>query len=221
MEKLINANADLFAGIKGAIFDLDGTLFDSLWVWEEVDRRFLSKRGFSVPSDYSQTISTMSFRQTAEYTIKRFKLDETPERLMSEWTNMSRELYAHEIFLKPFAKEFLEKLKIKGIKLGVATSSNAELYVPALRNNGILEFFDSVADTTGRRGKDFPDVYLAVAKELGIAPSEGIVFEDLPVALECVHREGFRTVAVFDKHCLSAPEFCDRFIRDFGELLSL
>ncbi len=204
-------------GIKGAIFDLDGTLFDSLWVWDEIDKRFLFKRGFEVPPDYSEAISAMGFRRTAEYTIERFGLNETPDSLMEEWMDMSRDIYAHEVRLKPFAKDFLNMLYNKGIKLGIATSSTADLYMPALVNNGIDKMFSVIMDTSECRSKDFPDVYLAVAEKLRLLPSECVVFEDLPVAIKIASKEGFKTVAVMDKHCVSSVG--DKCIKGFDELL--
>ena len=208
--------------LKGAIFDLDGTLFDSLWVWEEIDLRFLSKRGIAVPPDYSQSIGALSFRQTAEYTVQRFKLAETPESLMQEWMEMSREAYANEIRLKKGAKEFLIRLKEMGVKLAVATSSTPDLYVPALINNGIYELFSAVVDTTTERSKDHPDIYLAAAKKLGVSPAECAVFEDLPVAVDSAKRGGFFTVAVYDDHYKGAKNGFDKadlFVYGYEELM--
>lgn len=208
--------------IKGAIFDLDGTLFDSLWAWEEIDKRFLSKRGHDVPPDYSKAISALSYRDSAVYTIKRFNLSDTPDALMKEWMDMSREMYAIEIKLKKDAKQFLLALKSKGIRLAVATSSTRELYEPALKNNGIYELFDVVVDTTGIRGKDFPDVYLAAAIKMGLGPGESVVFEDLPVAISIAKSAGFRTVGIVDKHFSPAmKESADFIAKDYSELIKL
>ena len=206
--------------IKGAIFDLDGTLFDSLWVWAEIDKRFLAKRGFEVPPDYQQAIAAMGFRLTAEYTIRRFGLDEMPEDLMNEWMDMSRDIYAHEIMLKPMAKEFLFKLYNKGVKLGVATSSSPDLYIPALKNNGVYELFSVLMDTSETRGKDFPDVYLAVAERMGLSPSECAVFEDLPIALRSAKSGGFKTVAIIE-HYEAEEQFADYIIKGYDELIKL
>lgn len=193
-------------GIKGAIFDLDGTLFDSLWVWEEIDRRFLHKRGFDVPPDYSQAIGAMGFRKTAEYTIERFGLDESPEALMGEWMDMARDIYEREITLKKGAKEFLLLLRDSGISLAVATSSAPELYLPALKNNGIYDLFSVIMDTSETRSKAHPDIYLAVSDKLGISPDKCAVFEDLPVAIKAAKSGGFITVAVYDDHNKFAKE---------------
>lgn len=210
------------AKIKGAIFDLDGTLFDSLWVWNEIDNRFLLSRGIEVPCDYASTVATMNFYRCAEYTIKRFGLNESPDALMSEWLDMAREIYANEIRLKSGAKELLAFLKDRKIKLAVATSSDRNLYLPALKNNSIYEFFDYIADTSNIRGKDFPDVYMKAAKGLCLVPSECAVFEDLPVALLSAKAGGFITVGVSDRHMCPSPEqkkAIDYFVTDISSFV--
>ena len=90
---------------KGAIFDLDGTLLDSMGVWDQVDVDFLAKRGIEVPDDYMQKVAAMQFRQIAEYTIARFGLSDTPEALMEEWDHMARVMYATVVEAKPYARD--------------------------------------------------------------------------------------------------------------------
>lgn len=212
------------ARIKGAIFDLDGTLFDSLWVWGEIDKRFLSGRGIDVPPDYAAAVSTMNFFRCAEYTIERFGLSETPDALVAEWLDMAKDVYAHEIGLKKGAAELLARLDKRGVKLAVATSSNRDLYLPALKNNGIFGLFDFIADTSDTRGKDFPDVYLKAAKGLGLAPGECLVFEDLPAALVSAKKGGFTTVGVSDRHMTPTSEqkkAFDYFVSDLGQFDAL
>lgn len=186
--------------MKGAIFDLDGTILDSLWIWEEIDRRFLAKRGIAMPEDYVDAVSRMEFSQVAEYTIARFGLPDAPESLMSEWTAMTRDAYAHEIALKPGVKAYLESLSSRGVRLGIATSSTPELFVPALENNGILRLFSAIATTSEvQHGKDRPDVYLLAAERLGMLPSECIVFEDTLPGIRSASSAGFITAGVRDR----------------------
>ena len=99
---------------KGAIFDMDGTLLDSMWVWKQIDIDFLGKRGFEVPDDYLEMITPMGYQRAAEYTIARFGLDEKPEDLIEEWYQMAAEAYAERVMLKPHVKEYLEALKQSG-----------------------------------------------------------------------------------------------------------
>ena len=164
---------------KGAIFDLDGTLLDSMGVWDQVDVDFLAKRGIEVPDDYMQKVAAMQFRQIAEYTIARFGLSDTPEALMEEWDHMARVMYATVVEAKPYAREYLESLKASGAKLAVATSLPPMLREPAMKHVGIFDYFDDVVsvDDAGDVGKTEPDVYLLAASRLGIKPSDCTVFE--------------------------------------------
>ena len=170
---------------KGAIFDLDGTLLDSMGVWDQVDVDFLAKRGFEVPDDYMQKVAAMQFRQIAEYTIARFGLSDTPEALMEEWDHMARVMYATVVEAKPYAREYLAALKASGAKLAVATSLPPMLREPAMKHVGIFDYFDDVVsvDDAGDVGKTEPDVYLLAASRLGIKPSDCTVFEDLLVGM--------------------------------------
>lgn len=153
---------------KAAIFDLDGTLLDSMGVWDQVDIDFLNKRGIEVPPDYMTKVSAMQFRQIAEYTIARFGLTDTPEELMQEWDDMASVAYSTTVEAKPGALDYLRDLKDSGVKLGVATSLPPRLREPALRHVGMFDLFNDIVsvDDANDVGKDQPDVYLLAAKRL-------------------------------------------------------
>ena len=85
---------------KGAIFDLDGTLLDSMRVWDDIDVAFLKKRGLEVPPDYQEAITPLGFLEAARYTIRRFGFPETPEELIQEWHQMAVDAYTYEVELK-------------------------------------------------------------------------------------------------------------------------
>jgi HAD superfamily hydrolase (TIGR01509 family) len=182
------------------IFDLDGTLLDSMDVWGKVDVDFLQKRGIAVPPDYMDAISSMSFTECAAYTIKRFGLSITIESLMREWTDMAAYAYGHTVLLKPYAKEYLSTLRERGAKLAVATSLSAELYEPALRSHGVYDWFHVIcnSDEAGC-GKSRPDVFLLAAKKIGILPCDCIVFEDILTAVKTAKNAGMKVCGVFDK----------------------
>ena len=129
---------------KAAIFDLDGTLLDSMGVWDQVDIDFLNKRGIEVPPDYMTKVSAMQFRQIAEYTIARFGLTDTPEELMQEWDDMASVAYSTTVEAKPGALDYLRDLKDSGVKLGVATSLPPRLREPALRHVGMFDLFNDI-----------------------------------------------------------------------------
>lgn len=153
---------------KAAIFDLDGTLLDSMGVWDQVDIDFLAKRGIEVPADYMGKVAAMQFRQIAEYTIARFGLPDTPEALMQEWDDMARVAYSTVVEAKPHAVEYLSYLKRSGAKLAVATSLPPALREPAMKHVGIFDYFDQIVsvDDANNVGKDRPDVFLLAAGRL-------------------------------------------------------
>ncbi len=191
---------------QGAVFDLDGTLLDSMGVWEQIDRDSLGRRGIPVPEDYAQAVALRGFWQAAEYTIRRFGLPDTPQQLTEEWNQMAQDAYRFRVELKPGAREYLSRLREQGVSLSVATSSYRELFLPALERHGILDWFEAIVTVS----------------EVRRLPRECAVFEDLPDALRGAREGGFYTVGVFDSHSKEETrlrQMSDRFIYDFRELL--
>ena len=185
---------------KAYVFDLDGTLLDSMGVWAQVDADFLAKRGIAVPPDYMDAISSMTFHEAAAYTIKRFSLPDGVEDLMREWNDMAAYAYGHTVKMKPHAKEYLLTLRERGVKLAVATSLFAELCDPAMRNNGIDNLFHAICNTdeTGY-GKSRPDVFLLAAKKTGVPVGDCLVFEDILAAIKSAKSACMDVCAVYDK----------------------
>ncbi|XOQ47464.1 MAG: Beta-phosphoglucomutase [Eubacteriales bacterium] len=208
---------------KGAIFDLDGTLLDSMGIWAKIDERFLAKRGIALPEDYVEKVTPMSYGDAADYTISRFSLPETAEEVIAEWIALSKEAYRSEIRLKPYAETYLRQLKSKGVKLAVATAQAEELYRPALQNNGVLGLFDAFADLSEvARGKGFPDVYLLAAQRVGLKPGDCMVFEDISLGIRGAKAGGFHTCGVYDPYSEYEKETIQReadgYIRSYLEL---
>ena len=194
---IVNCKFNLFPPYAAAVFDLDGTLLDSMWVWEAVDEAFFAARGLALPDDYVQGILSLSFRETALYTIERFRLEESPEAVMDEWNRLSFGAYRDEVKLKPGAKEYLERLSAQGVKLGTATALTTHVMEAVLESNGVLRLFDALTSADeAPRGKSFPDIYLLAARKLGVAPARCVVFDDVPQALRGIKAAGMAACAV-------------------------
>lgn len=211
---------------KGIIFDLDGTLIDSLWVWNQIDIDFLGKRGFDVPKDYLDNISHMGFEACADYTIERFSLNETRDSVVKEWFDMAIDAYSNKVKIKNGVKEFLEYLKNNNIKMSIATASDLQLVIPVLKSNNIDEYFDNITTVSEvKKGKGFPDVYDLAAKRMGIKSTKCIVFEDIIKGIEGAKAGGYFTVCVHDDNSHETIEelnaISDMFIYDFRECIGL
>ncbi|WP_300766746.1 HAD family phosphatase [uncultured Bifidobacterium sp.] len=197
---------------KAAIFDLDGTLLDSMGVWDEVDEDFLGRRGIRVPDDYMAKVSAMEAHDIAVYTIDRFQLDDTPEDLMSEWNLMAARAYASTVEAKPHAVEYVRHLHETGARLAIATTLPTVLRGPAMDHVGLTGLFDVVCgvEDVAHVGKDSPDIYLHTAERLGVEPGRCTVFEDLLEGVRSAKRAGMSVWAMHDDSSdRSWPTICD------------
>lgn len=218
----VKARAGMPVIFRAAIFDLDGTLLDSMDVWEKIDGEFLERRGLGVPEDYVATICALGFEDAARYTIDRFGLEENVGDIVGEWNEMAAQKYRNEVKLVPHALEYLSGLRKAGIKLAVATALPEVLYRPCLENNGIYSAFDAVCSTdTLAKGKESPDFFLAVADRLALPPHECIVFEDVLPAVRSAYQAGMTVYGVYDKysahHRKEISAIADGYIFSFKE----
>lgn len=210
--------------MKAAIFDLDGTLIDSMGVWDKIGRDFLAARGIKAPAGLSRIVKNLSFSETAEYYIRRFTFSDNREQLIMIWNTMADREYAENIELKPGVREYLIKLNGNNIKMGIATATDHRLTEAVLRKNDILRFFQTIVTVgdTGK-GKEYPDIFLLAAQKLEVNPQECMVFEDCLHAVQGAKLAGMKVFAVYDP--ASAHErtemerMADGYIQDFRELL--
>ena len=209
---------------QGAIFDLDGTILDSMGVWRQIDVEFLGRRGISVPPDYLEAITPLGFDRAAEYAIGRFPLPASREEIVREWYLMAENAYRYQVELKEGAGEWLNRLKSLNIPLAVATSSDEALFVPALKRTGIYDCFDAfVTVKEVARGKGFPDIYEKAAGRIGCVPEQCVVFEDILQGIRGAKMGGFCAVAVYDEDSAheeqAMRDAADYYIYSFRQLL--
>jgi len=190
--------------IKGAIFDMDGTLVDSLMFWEEfwpkAGKVFLGKDNFTVGEEADRAVRTMFAAQAMPYVNQLFHFCKTDGEFFNYFISEIKDFYAR-VKTKPGAIGLLEHLKSLGIKMCVASATDLENLNYAIRVCGLTDYFDatlSCADIGA--GKDKPDIYIAAKNALGLEAEDICVFEDSYVALETAKKSGFQTVGVFDKY---------------------
>ena len=206
---------------NAAIFDLDGTLLDSMDIWEKIDIAFLSKRGLTAPANYVAEICARSFEDAARYTIDLFGLSESTSAIIEEWNAMAAHEYANNVRLQPYAFDYLLRLKAANIKLATATALPEKLYMPCLANNKVLDLFDALCSTDEvKRGKDSPDVFLLASNKLQVPAQNCIVFEDVLPAVKSAKQAGMIVYGVYDKYSAhNAAEIkaiADGYITDFS-----
>lgn len=210
--------------IEAVIFDLDGTLVNSMWIWRQIDIEYLARYGLELPETLQTEIEGMSFSETAVYFKNRFQIPDSLEEIMRNWNEMAWEKYAKEVPLKPGAKAFLDLCKAKGIKLGIATSNSRELAANVADTHGLHDYFDCIMTGSDvEKGKPAPDIYLAAAARMEVEPSKCLVFEDICHGITAGLRAGMTVCAVEDEYSAAQREakikLAHHYINDYTEVV--
>lgn len=207
------------------IFDLDGTLVDSMWMWKQIDIEYLGRFGYTCPPLLQKEIEGMSFSETAAYFKEQFQLADSLEEIKQAWIDMSIEKYRREVPLKKGAHRFLEYLRQKEIKAGIATSNGRAMVDAVLDSLGIKPYFQVITTACEvAAGKPAPDIYLKVADTLRVEPQRCMVFEDVPAGILAGRAAGMHVCAVEDEFSAVMREekkkLADYFIEDYDELFA-
>ena len=211
--------------IKAVIFDLDGTLVDSMWMWKQIDVEYLGRYGIELPDDLQSSIEGMSFSETAEYFKDRFQLEDPVEKIKADWNEMAWDKYANQVPLKAGVADFLDELRQKDIKMGIATSNSRELVDLVTKKNQIHSYFQSIRTSCEvDKGKPSPDIYLLVAKDLGVNPGDCLVFEDVVQGIMAGKNADMKVCAVKDAYSedqdIEKRALSDYYINSYVELLA-
>jgi len=208
---------------KYYIFDLDGTLIDSMPVWSDFGLEFLKKEGVVPDFDYKKDIMRLSFKETAEYFIKVFGIKKTADEIIKGITEIYADKYKYEIPLKEGVYEFLEKSSNSGIKMSILTASERYYIIPLLKRLGIEKFFDRLITCSEiNMNKQNGEIYNKACEILGYKKEYTAVFEDAMHAVKSAKEGGFFTVAIYDEaekdNVENIRETSDLFINNFNEI---
>lgn len=208
--------------ITGAIFDFDGTLFDSMHVWKGYKDNFFNHLGIELTEDDKDAFKGLFLRETFLLAIERFKLDKTYQELLTELFEYIKSRYMVETEPKNDIVEFLEKLKSNDVKMGIATATGEPALEAVMTKFNMLHYFSSIYSTyTVGASKTEPKVYDVVLKELGTNKETTWVFEDALYAAKTAKANGYNVVGIYDKSEPNQEELkktVDIYINDYSEL---
>lgn len=215
----------MLKGITTVLFDLDGTLADSMMVWTNIDIQFFEKRNMEFPDTIQKEIEGMSFTETAAYFKWRFNLPETVDELKALWSAQAIDEYRYHVKLKPGAREFVSYLRSQNIKIGIASSNSRGLLDAFFEAQDMTKDIDVVVTSCDVcAGKPAPDVYLKAAQLLESKPEECLVFEDIPMGILAGKNAGMTVCAVDDLYSSGMTDekkqLADYFIHDFFEIMN-
>lgn len=200
-------------GVKLLIFDLDGTLLDSMSVWHDVDKEFLGRYGYEVTPEYTDMVKRASIEDAARYTQTKYRIPLTWKEIADTWESMVFEFYKNEVKLKAGAKEYLEEAKRLGFCLAVTTALSRKNATASLAHTGIRDLFNCVItleDFGNKIDKSSPEIFMRAkdyvsASGTVIAPEHAVVYDDVQAALMGAKSGGFLTCAVYDNIGCGGP----------------
>ncbi len=185
--------------ISGIIFDIDGTLLDSMPIWEDVGVRYLRSLGITPEPQLSQVLFPMTMEEGAAYIKSRYALPQSTEEIQRSVLRLIHNFYTQEVSLKPGAAGFLQQAAQRHISMVLATSGDADLALAALRRLGAADYFQGLFTCSQlHTSKQEPIIYETAAASMGTSPGDTAVFEDVRYAIQTAKRAGFYTVAVAD-----------------------
>lgn len=210
--------------IKLFLFDLDGTILDSLKIWNDINLLFFKNHNLIMGEDYHIAIAPLTLEETATYTKNTYKLDINEEQIMKEWSDLAIKEYAENVNLKKGVKEFLDYLKNKNVHLAIATSCNEEMFKPCLERYGIVSYFEHFYTSQNLKiNKSNANFFKEILNEYKIEPDQILFFEDSLASMKCAKSLGFNVVAVMDKKWEKQKEeiiaSSDDQIEDFSQFI--
>ena len=208
--------------ITGAIFDFDGTGFDSMHVWKGIRDKFFNRIGLVLSDEDKELFKGLYLRESLILVKERFNFTETYEELFSLFFDYVKELYLEDTCPKNDIIEFLEKLRAKGVKIGIATATGEPAIEAVLKKFDMLHYFSAIYSTyTVGAAKTQPKVYDVVLDALGTDKSTTWVFEDALYAAKTAKANGYNLVGIYDKSepdTAELEQLADIYIHNYSEI---
>lgn len=208
--------------ITGAIFDFDGTLFDSMPIWKGIRYKFFDKLGLKLTKEDEEAFRGLYLKESITLAKERFGLEETYEELLAKFFDYIKERYLNEAEPKNDIIEFLEKLKAKGVKMGIATATGEPALEAVLEKYGMLGYFSAIYSTyTVGASKTEPKVYDVVLEKIGTDKETTWVFEDALYAAKTAKANSYNLVGIFDESEENTEELkkiADIYIHNYREI---
>ncbi len=209
--------------IKGAIFDVDGTLLDSMFVWRRRGEIFLSTLGITARDDLHLDVRRLGFVNAPKMIKEEFSLSLSEAEISAGMMRVVEDFYKTDACVKSGTVEFLEELKKNNVKMCVATATDRYMVEPALEKCGIRNYFDEIF-TCGelKTNKTKPDIFEKALLSLGTDKENTVIFEDALYAVKTAKQNGFFVTGVFDSEEPEQEEFrslCDIFVHDLRDSL--
>lgn len=208
--------------IRAAIFDVDGTLLDSMGIWEDAGARYLKGRGIEPEAGLGEILYPMTLEEGAAYLKNQYGLEGEIPEIVEGVLETVKHFYYKEVKLKAGVKELLERMSRKGIPMVIATSSSRDHVEAAFQRLGIDSCFQRIFTCSEVGvGKNSPLIYQRAARYLQMRAEEICVFEDVLYAIETAKNAGFYTVGVYDRFSEDEQEQikckADRYLRNLAE----
>lgn len=186
--------------VKALIFDMDGVIMDSMWMWKDLAVNYLKSLGKDPDPYINRRLQTMGMKQASEVLQKEYHVDKTPEEIANDITELITGYYVEEVQPKLHAAEAMAKLRDSGVRMCLATATDRPLVEAAMKRTGIFESFEFILTTTEvGHGKDKPDIFNRAAEKMGIDPGDMLVIEDSLLAIQTANAAGFNTCGVYDE----------------------
>lgn len=211
--------------MKGAIFDVDGTILDSMTMWVGITNAFFREHGIDITPEQTLAYQCMSFEESLVKIHDEYLPQMSVEEMFAEFSRRADEAFINDVQPKDGACEYIKSLYDKGVKIAVATSGFPHLCRAAFKRIGILQYIDEFAFSSEVGcSKSKPDIYLLAAKRLGLRPMDCTVYEDIITGVMSAKSAGFKVIAIEDPTNAQDKDrliqCSDRYITGWKELLS-